>query len=170
MKPGLTRTLTSVPKGISALRDDIDSAFFLIQAKLKEKTELLKKFESIEVKICEILKNSKEDDLSLLTSDQSDLLELINVLEYNISAKKDYIRNMTGKDFNVILESGLSKDNPVKNDINKLIAESVEIIKRISALKKINMKMLTTQAEDLSKQVRELEIMNNITIIPPKDL
>lgn len=152
------------------MRDDIDSAFFLIQAKLKEKTELLKKFESIEIKICEILKNSKEDDLSLLTSDQSDLLELINVLEYNISAKKDYIRNMTGKDFNVILESGLSKDNPVKNDINKLIAESVEIIKRISALKKINMKMLTTQAEDLSKQVRELEIMNNITIIPPKDL
>ena len=37
-------------------------------------------------------------------------------------------------------------------------------------MKKINMKMLADQAEDLSRQVRELEIMNNITIIPPKDL
>lgn len=152
------------------MRDDIDSAFFIIQTKLEEKNELLKKFESIEKRIYDILKNGKEDDLSVLTSDQTGLLELINVIEYDIAGKKDYIRSQTGKDFNLLLESGISMNSSISIVIKKTITESVEKIKKISDLKKINMKMLADQAEDLSRQVRELEIMNNITIIPPKDL
>ena len=152
------------------MRDDIDSAFFIIQTNLEEKKELLKKFESIEKRIYDILKNGKEDDLSVLTSDQTGLLELINVIEYDIAGKKDYIRSQTGKDFNLLLESGISMNSSISIVIKKTITESVEKIKKISDLKKINMKMLADQAEDLSRQVRELEIMNNITIIPPKDL
>lgn len=152
------------------MRDDISSALIFIQTKLNEKNELLEKFLTIEVKIKEILDRSKEDDLSVLTSEQSNLLELINVIEYDIAGKKDYIRVQTGKELNLFLESDLSQHNYIRDEIKKLIEDSVENIKKISRLKKINMKLLLNHAEDLSRQVQELEIMNKLTIIPPKDL
>ncbi len=152
------------------MRDDVSSALIFIQAKLNEKNELLEKFLSIEVKIREILDSSKEDDLSVLTSEQSNLLELINVIEYHIAGKKDYIRGQTGKDFNYILEADLSQHNHIKDEIKRLIEDSAARIEKISHLKRINMKLLINHAEDLSQQVKELEIMNKLTIIPPKDL
>lgn len=152
------------------MRDDIDDAFLVIQAKLKEKNRLLEKFESIELKIGEILKNNKEDDISILTSDQSDILELINVIEYHIASRKDYIKNQTGRDFKLLIDAGSATFKDIDAKINELIFKSAEVIERISALKKLNMNMLAEQAEDLSRQVRELEIMNRITIITPKDL
>ncbi len=151
------------------MRDDISSALIFINTKLNEKNELLEKFLSIELKIKEILDRSKEDDLSVLTSEQSNLLELINVIEYDIAGKKDYIRGQTGKDFNLLLESGLSQYNHIKDEIKISIQDAVERIKKISRLKKINMNLLLNHAEDLSRQVKELEIMNRLTIIPPKD-
>jgi len=170
MKQNRTKILTSVQRGVSVLRDDISSALIFIQRKLNEKNELLEKFLSIEVKIKEILERSKEDDLSVLTSEQSNLLELINVIEYDIAGKKDYIRVQTGKDFILLIESDLSQHNHIKDGIKKSIQDSVERIKKISHLKKINMELLVNHAEDLSRQVKELEIMNKLTIIPPKDL
>ena len=152
------------------MRDDISSALIFIHTKLNEKNELLEKFLSIEVKIKEILDRSQEDDLSVLTSEQSNLLELINVIEYDIAGKKDYIRVQTGKEFNLFLQSDLSQHNNIRDEIKKLIEDSVERIKKISSLKKINMKLLLNHAEDLSRQVKELEIMSKLTIIPPKDL
>jgi len=170
MKQNRTKTLISAQRGVSVLRDDISSALIFIETKLYEKNELLEKFLSIEVKIREILDSSKEDDLSVLTSEQSNLLELINVIEYDAAVKKDYIRSQTGKDFNLLLESDLSPHNHIKDEIKKSIEDSVAIIKKISHLKRLNMKLLINHAEDLAQQVKELEIMNKLTIIPPKDL
>ncbi len=152
------------------MRADIKSSLNVIESKLLEKKELLKKFLIIETKISEILKHDREDDILTLISDETDVLEILNLAEYDISSEKDYIYNKTGKRFEEITGKEFSQFAEFEKKIKIISSESGEIINKLAQLKKKNMEMMQTKSKDLKKQVRELELMNNLSIITPEDL
>lgn len=152
------------------MRVDIQTALSNIQNKLFEKKELLKKFLTIETKISEILKHDREDDILDLISDETDLLEIINIIQFDISSEKDYIHKKTGKRFDEITGKGFSQFAEFEGKIKKISSESTEIMKKLEQLKMKNMELMGAKAKDLKKQTRELELMNNLSIITPRDL
>ena len=152
------------------MRADIKSSLNVIESKLLEKKELLKKFLIIETKISEILKHDREDDILALISDETDVLAILNLVEYDISSEKDYIYNKTGKRFEEITGKGFSQFAEFEKKIKIISSESKEIINKLAQLKKKNMEMMQSKSKDLKKQVRELELMNNLNIIAPEDL
>ncbi len=152
------------------MRVDIKSSLDVIESKLLEKKELLKKFLIIETKISEILRHDREDDVLTLISDETDVLEILNLVEYDISSEKDYIYSKTGKRFEEITGKNFSQFAEFEKKIKIISSKSKEIINQLNQLKAENMKKMETKSEDLKKQVRELELMNNLNIITPKDL
>lgn len=152
------------------MRADIKSSLNVIESKLLEKKELLKKFLIIETKISEILKHDREDDILVLISDETDVLAILNLVEYDIFSEKDYIYSKTGKRFEEITGKGFSQFAEFEKKIKIISSESKEIINKLAQLKKKNMEMMQSKSKDLKKQVRELELMNNLNIIAPEDL
>ncbi len=151
------------------MRDDINSSLNSILCKLTEKKELLIRFHRIEKKISEILKHNREDDIFELITDESDIIECIHLLDYDISIEKDYIKKNTGRNFEDILLKKLVPAE-VSDNLKKTVSDSMEILSEIAEVKKNNMENLAIYTEDLSRQIRELQIMNSISIISPKDL
>ena len=152
------------------MRVDIKASLDVIESKLLEKKELLKNFLIIETKISEILRHDREDDVLTLISDETDVLEILNLVEYDISSEKDYIYSKTGKRFEEITGKNFSQFAEFEKKIKIISSKSKEIINQLNQLKAENMKKMETKSEDLKKQVRELELMNNLNIITPKDL
>ena len=152
------------------MRVDIKASLDVIESKLLEKKELLKNFLIIETKISEILRHDREDDVLTLISDETDVLEILNLVEYDIFSEKDYIYSKTGKRFEEITGKNFPQFAEFEKKIKIISSESKEIISQLNQLKAENMKKMETKSEDLKKQVRELELMNNLNIITPKDL
>jgi hypothetical protein len=137
--------------------------------KLIERKELLIKFHKIEKKITEILKHNREDDVFELINDESDIIESIHLLDYDISIEKDFIKKKTGRNFEDILIKNLVPEELADN-LKKSVSDSRQIISELAELKKSNIELLVNYTEDLSLQIRELEIMDSLLIISPKDL
>lgn len=152
------------------MRADIKSSLNVIESKLLEKKELLKKFLIIETKISEILRHDREDDILTLISDETDLLEILNIVEYNISREKDYIYNKTGKRFEEITGKNFHQFKEFEKKIKIISSELTEIISELNRIKTKNMDMMKIKSKDLIKQVRELELMNSLNIITPREL
>lgn len=152
------------------MRVDIESSLSLIEKKLLEKKELLTNFYKIETKISDILKHDREDDILELISDETDLLEIINIIEYDISREKDFIHHKTGRRFEEITGKDFSQCAEFNKKLKNLSADLTEIMQKLKQLKENNMELMKNKTKDLAKQVRELELMNNLNIIAPKDL
>lgn len=151
------------------MRDDILSSLNSILKGLVRKKELILKIYYIEKKIADILEHSREDDIFELITDETDIIEQINLLDYDISMSRDYIKNKTGFHIEEIL-SKKSEPEELKDNIRKTVIHTEDIIFSLSELKKKNLALLVSYSGELAIQIRELEIMNSITIIPPKDL
>lgn len=170
MKQDLIKTSILDQRVVSVLRVDIESSLITIEEKLLEKKGLLRNFLKIERKISEILNHNREDDILELISDETDLLEIINIIEYDISREKDYIHNKTGIRFEELTGKRFPQCAIFKEKIKKISAESAAIIEELAQHKAKNIELIENSRKDIAIQVRELELMNNLNIITPEDL
>jgi len=151
------------------LRADINASLNLILNSLIDKKELLIKFYQIEKKISEILRYNREDDIYKLITDETDIIERIHLIDYDISSEKDYLIKTSGRNFETIILK-IHNSDELAEKLKKTVSDSMVILAELAELKKTNMETAVNYTEDLSRQIRELEIMNSLTIIPPKDL
>ena len=158
-----------VQRGVSVLRADINASLNLILNSLIDKKELLIKFYQIEKKISEILRYNREDDIYKLITDETDIIERIHLIDYDISSEKDYLIKTSGRNFETIILK-IHNSDELAEKLKKTVSDSMVILAELAELKKTNMETAVNYTEDLSRQIRELEIMNSLTIIPPKDL
>ena len=151
------------------MRADINASLNLILNSLIDKKELLIKFYQIEKKISEILRYNREDDIYKLITDETDIIERIHLIDYDISSEKDYLIKTSGRNFETIILK-IHNSDELAEKLKKTVSDSMVILAELAELKKTNMETAVNYTEDLSRQIRELEIMNSLTIIPPKDL
>ena len=151
------------------MRADINASLNLILNSLIDKKELLIKFYQIEKKISEILRYNREDDIYKLITDETDIIERIHLIDYDISSEKDYLIKTSGRNFETIILK-IHDSDELAEKLKKTVSDSMVILAELAELKKTNMETAVNYTEDLSRQIRELEIMNSLTIIPPKDL
>jgi hypothetical protein len=154
------------------LRDDVKALFADLQKHLDSKKILLNSLLKNEKSASDLIKNRNdaEDALLKIIEYATDLIDEINIEDYNISKIKDEISRRYGLDFNKIFRNDFyTSENEIMSFKNEVLLQE-EIIIKIIVLKKRNNFLMNKNQDDLRTQISELERMRRIEIIIPKDL
>jgi hypothetical protein len=153
-------------KVILALRDDIKSLFTDLLNRLDLKKELLHSLLEKEKTIFFLIKDSNdrkndckndiEESVKKIIEDENDLIEEINVEDYNIAQIRDEIRRKYSFGFDKIFAKGYTTSEAEIIDYKNEILLHEGIIKELVKLKKDNNDRLEKYADDLNVQICEL--------------
>jgi len=149
------------------LRDDIKSLFIDLLKHLNLKRELLHTLLEKEKSVSNIIKynNDIDDSIKKIIEDENDLIDEINVEDYNISQIKDEVIRKSGFDFNKIFFAGYKPTEIEIADYKKEILLHEQIINDMIKLKKENNNYLENYTNDLKVQIRELEAIERLKFV-----
>lgn len=154
------------------MRDDVESYFDDLLRQLDLKKILLTNLLNNEKSASDLIKyrNDAEDFILSIIESTSDLIDEINVLDFNIAQIKDKIIKNYNFDFNKIFIEGysISESKIIKYKEEVLI--HTKLLKEIVSLKEINNLSMSNFQEDLIVQISELDRMSKLKILFPKDL
>ena len=158
-------------KVVLALRDDIESLFIDLLKHLYLKKELLHSLLEKEKSVFFLIKdnnerkNDIEKNVKKIIEDENDLIEEINVEDYNISQIRDQIRRKYSFGFDKIFLKGYTtSEDKIINYKNEILLHE-EIIKELIKLKKENNDRLEKYADDLKVQIWELESIERLRFV-----
>lgn len=153
-------------KVILALRDDIKSLFTDLLNRLDLKKELLHSLLEKEKTIFFLIKESNdrkndckndiEESVKKIIEDENDLIEEINVEDYNIAQIREEIRRKYSFGFDKIFLKGYTTSEAEIIDYKNKILLHEGIIKELVKLKKDNNDRMEKYAADLNVQICEL--------------
>ena len=149
------------------MRDDIKSLFIDLLKHLNLKRELLHTLLEKEKSVSNIIKynNDIDDSIKKIIEDENDLIDEINVEDYNISQIKDEVIRKSGFDFNKIFFAGYKPTEIEIADYKKEILLHEQIINDMIKLKKENNNYLENYTNDLKVQIRELEAIERLKFV-----
>ncbi|MCL1833575.1 MAG: hypothetical protein FWG49_03640 [Leptospirales bacterium] len=153
-------------KVILALRDDIKSLFTDLLNRLDLKKELLHSLLEKEKTIFFLIKDSNdrkndckndiEESVKKIIEDENDLIEEINVEDYNIAQIREEIRRKYSFGFDKIFAKNYTTSEVEIIDYKNKILLHEGIIKELVKLKKDNNDRMEKYAADLNVQICEL--------------
>jgi len=154
------------------LRDDVKERFDTLISLLDSKTKLLQLLLVNEKSVSDLIKNENgtEDEILKITEYQWELIESIELEDYNISRLTDEITGKYKLDFNKILSAGCSQSETEFTIYKNEILLHRNIINEIIDLKSRNNALVDTSQDDLKVQIAELERIGKLRLILPKDL
>ncbi len=154
------------------MRDDVKDLFNDLLLHLDSRKKLLNLLLENEKATADFLKNRNdaEDDILIIIETQTSLIDEINIEDYNISQIKDEINRKYNFDMNKVFREGFhTSEFLIMKYRNEILLHEV-IINRIIALKKQNLIFMEKKQKDLKTDIIELERMNKLKIVIPKDL
>lgn len=154
------------------MRDDLKNLFDKLLEHLYSKKKLLNTLLENEKSASDLIKyrNDAEDDLLKIIENEAELIDRINIEDYNISRIRDQISRRFSLDFDKILNNDYStSEKEILNYRNEIIMHQ-KIISEIIILKKENNSIMNKTRDELEVQIDELERMGRIKIIYPKGL
>jgi hypothetical protein len=154
------------------LRDDIKDLFDGLFKLLDSKKNLLNNLLENEKSASDLIKyrNDAEDDLLKIIEHETEIIEKINVEDFNISQIRDQISRRYSLDFDKILNKDYSTSEKEILDYRNEILQHHNLISEIIILKKENSSSMNKTRNDLEVQISELERMGRLKIIYPKGL
>jgi hypothetical protein len=154
------------------LRDDVKELFIKLSENLDTKEQLLLSLLENEKSASFLIKNRSdaEDEILKIYESQADLIDRVNVEDFYISRIKDELIGRYRIDFDKLSRRDYhSKDKEIKAYREKTENQE-KIAGEILAVKKSNNILMENCRDDLKQQISELERIDKIQLIIPKDL
>lgn len=154
------------------MRDDLKDLFDDLLKHLDSKKILLNTLLDNEKSASDLIKyrNDAEDDLLKIIEHEAEIIERINVEDYNISQIRDQISRRYTLNFDQISNADYcTSEKEILNYRNEILQHQ-NLVSEIIILKKENNSSMNKTRNDLELQISELERMGRMKIIYPKDL
>ncbi len=154
------------------MRGDLKDLFTNLMARLDSKKLLLNSLLENEKSASDLIKNRNdaEDNILKIIENETDIIEEINVFDYYISQTKDEISRRYNLDFDKLFRKEYqTPEIEFLNYRNEIILHRT-ILDEIIVLKKKNNLLMDNSLKDLEIQISELERLDRIQMIIPKDL
>jgi predicted patatin/cPLA2 family phospholipase len=153
------------------LRDDVKIQFDNLLLHLDRKTHLLNTILDNTKHVSYLIrqKTDNEDEFLKYITGNSELIEKINIEDYNISAIKDTIsQKYCFNSENIFLDICPASDIEII-ECRKKIAFQKNILREIMTLNEQNYSNMHLTGNDIKQQISELQRMNRLQIIFPED-
>ena len=152
------------------MRDDLSANFDNIILCQNKKINLLTDFRNKELELKHLLTGKVEDSIIEIINNENEIIEKIDLCDYEIAFYSDEVKNKTGIDiFNTSVAKYLNKELKLKESINNK-NQIDTMIREIGSIRTENLKTMKKIADETSHSADDLNRIDMIKNMFSKDL